>query len=131
MSSCPSREQLQGLLAGTLSGDVEQRLSTHVETCGPCQHLLDELTGCGPALPSSGARRPPSSASCPKLSDDQLHRLRHLLPPCSSADAASPPHGRTSGGPGAAREVPEGEWPHIPGYEVIRVLGRGGMAVVY
>jgi WD40 repeat protein/serine/threonine protein kinase len=59
---------------------------------------------------------------CAKLSDDQLQRLRHLLPSGSSAVAAQESPGEPPG---------RSEWPHIPGYEILRVLGRGGMAVVY
>ncbi|HWY86803.1 MAG TPA: protein kinase, partial [Gemmataceae bacterium] len=142
MSSCPPLEELRQLLAGALAGDVDQRVGAHVETCAPCQRLLEELTAVrtspptnfaapsgersAPVTTSKGATQPHergprrSGSHGPKLSDDQLHRLRHLLPPDSSD------HVSRSVSPGQ-----QTDWPAIPGYEILRQLGQGGMAVVY
>jgi serine/threonine protein kinase len=74
---------------------------------------FEPLLGQGP-LPGAGASQ--------RLSDSQLHRLRGLLPRESSLHPA-----------GAAPAAPPTQpaWPAVPGYEVLRELGRGGMAVVY
>jgi eukaryotic-like serine/threonine-protein kinase len=137
MSPCPSREQLRRLLLGELPRDLEPLLSAHVETCVSCQCLLEGLTavrtspptgaaGASGERPAPGPPRPSCGPSGHKLSDDQLHRLRHLLPPGSSAGTVPSPRGGAAGGEG-----PEAGWPSIPGYEILRQLGRGGMAVVY
>jgi hypothetical protein len=44
MNPCPSRDELQLLLTGTMAGEREQRLVAHVEACAPCQQVLEELT---------------------------------------------------------------------------------------
>jgi serine/threonine-protein kinase len=47
MISCPTSEQLQGLLADELAGDLAKELEAHVEECAACQRVLDELTKAG------------------------------------------------------------------------------------
>jgi len=124
MSPCPSRQQLRQMLAGELAAAVEQGVASHVETCVPCQRLLEELTVVSkdPLVDRPLARRLSTGRSRQKLSDHQLHRLRDLLPPDSSTSAAEE---SSPNPPGKA------DWPNIPGYEIRRELGRGGMAVVY
>src|SRR5262245_35109111 len=111
MSPCPSEEQLRQMLAGELATAVEQVVTAHVETCQGCQRLLEELTAVSKALLDDGspAIRPSSGGSRQKLSDDQLHRLRNLLPPATSHPAVE----------GFLREPPgKADWPHVPGYEI-------------
>lgn len=141
------------MLAGQLPGAEEQPLAVHVETCNRCQQILENLTdlaaeprfgpegevsGGGkiedrdariegatplpdlqspsPASRSRAVRSGGSSGS--RFRQAALHRLRRLLPADGSVD---PPSGT----------VAASDWPRVPGYEILRVLGRGGMAVVY
>lgn len=127
MRACPPREQLEQLLAGELVGAAEQAASEHVEGCPVCQACLEALTagplGAGPVRPESRApSHPPSGSSRPRPSDDQLHRLKHLLPPDHSGERPGLP---------AQTPTPTPAWPVIPGYEIVRELGQGGMAIVY
>jgi hypothetical protein len=44
MSPCPSRAELEDLLAERLSAEQESPVLAHVETCPRCQEALEELT---------------------------------------------------------------------------------------
>jgi WD40 repeat protein/serine/threonine protein kinase len=142
---------LQQFLADELAADAEQALSAHIEVCQRCQQLLEELTaaplktsgvascesksGTAPAISDIGnqpaASAPSPSAPQARLSDDQLHRLRHLLPTDSSADGAAAGEKVFVDASNGCDARAQGEWQEVPGYEILRFLGRGGMAVVY
>jgi serine/threonine protein kinase/tetratricopeptide (TPR) repeat protein len=129
MNTCPDRERLRWLLTDALPNDLEPGLTAHVEGCAACQRVLDQLTDFqteplppdGSAVcPEAGTWSGPASVeeTKPPLGDGPLGRLRPLLSarPAPVAEPAA---------------VPTADWPTVPGYEIVRALGRGGMAVVY
>jgi serine/threonine-protein kinase len=128
---CPAERQLQDLLAGRLSPAQEQGVLAHVEVCGACQQALEELTA------GYAATRPRMAAG---RDDSFWRRLKALVPDWPSpvlpkspgplaAGGDSGPEGGAGGSAGG--EGPPGQpLPLIPGYTVVRELGRGGMAVV-
>ena len=50
LSRCPPSGQLVDLVNGAAEPAEEENLLTHLEGCGDCQHLLDELMGASPDL---------------------------------------------------------------------------------
>jgi serine/threonine protein kinase len=128
MTLCPSDETLALLLADALPAPERDALAQHVEGCAPCQRKLARLTEvCEDSTWQRGAEIEPLS----QPEEDILRRLKRVWrssPPFRSdpgdtmvfraRDAAPPP-------------AVEGEWPVVPGYEIVGVLGHGGMAVVF
>jgi serine/threonine-protein kinase len=87
------------------------------------RRLLEEILD--PGLPAEEVCR-----DRPELLDQVRRRLRQLRAVESQLDALFPQG--SSSDPGTTPWVqPAAELPHIPGYEVEAVLGRGGMGVVY
>src|SRR5262245_4579276 len=108
MTPCPPRERLHFLLTEQLPPDEESRIAAHVESCPVCVRLLDELTSI-PALPSTIFY----VADTPGPTTVEFDRLRALLPHRTTAPLAV--------------EAPA--LPRIPGYTILREIGRGGMGV--
>ncbi len=119
MSRCPSVQQLEELLEQQLNGAEDEALSLHVSTCGRCQRTLEQLTEdpllsvCRPA-PVVEPPEAPSDSEDPQT--NFLSRLKQALPAL---------------GPRPLPQEPAPELSAVAGYEILGVLGRGGMGVVY
>jgi WD40 repeat protein/serine/threonine protein kinase len=120
---------LQTLLAGRLAGHDADVLETHLETCSRCQDRLEELTAAANLVSSLG-EEPTETASQFKTADAEFLRRLEALPwgkPPRADDATALTHASEDSANGA-RLLHK---PALAGYEIIGVLGHGGMGVVY
>jgi eukaryotic-like serine/threonine-protein kinase len=130
MILCPSDEKLTHLLADTLSPTERDALAQHVEACVSCQGKLARLTAISTAEIRQCAEHfaPRSEAEEEIVRRLKLARRSLALFPTDPADTTT---GNITRRELAARGMIDSEWPAVPGYEIIGVLGRGGMGVVF
>jgi serine/threonine-protein kinase len=132
MSPCPSERQLQDLLGERLSPAQEQDVLSHIDACRACQQALEELTA-GFAVTMSQTAADQGGSFWRRLKalvsgspSTEFPESRGLLPPGGHSGPAG-----DSGGSVGGEALPTRPLPMIPGYTLVRELGRGGMAVVF
>ncbi len=125
---CPPSERLQQLLAspaGCSAGEQEQ-LIAHLDQCTVCQRTLETLAGANPVLLAAAqtlrrplyVEEPPLRRVLDRLGNDA--DLTILYSKHSQVDRPLP---RAEEAQKALRQ--------LEGYEVLELLGQGGMALVF
>jgi tRNA A-37 threonylcarbamoyl transferase component Bud32 len=125
---CPDAEELRQLLGGSLSGERQQDCTDHMDTCSGCQSRLEELATSGTDLPELVKRLDESS---PAATSAYWPALKALAageqPPAPPPAKAKLPNVSLSFLQPASDSAYLGRLGH---FDVMRVLGRGGMGVV-
>jgi tetratricopeptide (TPR) repeat protein len=142
MSCCPSRAELESLLADRLAGEDEQVVLVHIDSCHLCKAALEELTAsCTPDQPRSAEAQEGSTT------DEAFWRkVKGQFPGWPSDEPASPRRGTaaestliTAGPatpPGQATSWSDAppapaDFPRAGRYELTEEIGRGGMGSVW
>jgi len=107
---CPDDATLETYATGALDGPDMEHVKGHLTTCSACRERVDELRGDDELV---GALRGLSGA-------------RELI-----ASGSSVASGGVAGATVAGADVSSGVWPKIGGFTLLRVIGEGGMGVVF
>lgn len=130
MTLCPSDKSLAFLLDDALGSFERDALVEHVEQCAKCQDRLARLSEIADAEPGKSAAEIPKSSEA----EEEIVRRLKILPRSSMpsiSDRMDTTIGLFAQRELAAHAAVDSEWPIIPGYEIIGVLGRGGVGVVF
>jgi serine/threonine-protein kinase len=120
---CPDPARWADLLDGRLPADEQARLAAHLDECAACQQTVDGLTA-GDAGWEAAARALDSQADPDPFLRGAMDDLKGAARPPSPAGDAAPDLGFLD--PPARPD----QLGRLGPYEVLQVIGRGGMGVV-
>ncbi len=121
---CPGRDRLRRLLEESLAAPEQQALQAHLETCAACQQALDRLAAGGGTWDRAAAHLGPAPDPAGPALQQVVCELQSD-PPTESA-----PHPRRPELPFLDPPAVAGHLGRLGHYEVLEIIGRGGMGLV-
>lgn len=121
---CPERSDLEGMLEGTLPPADQTVVSLHLERCATCQTKFEELAGAGRLVPEG-----------PLAGDGQeetalLRVMERLVEGRADAGGSEATGGDDAELPFLAPSDKPDCLGQLGPYEILGIIGRGGMGVV-
>jgi serine/threonine-protein kinase len=127
-TSCPNRRWWQDFLDGTLSTAEQDELAKHLDACPRCLQMLERLTAASQSLPAAALRHAEEEATAAPALARVMHELKTEG---SRSNAGTDPYlAATDTLPFLQPAEDPGHIGRLGGYEIIDVIGRGGMGVV-
>lgn len=128
MSPCPSRDQVEQLLAGEMTEQEACSLEAHIHGCKACQELIARLT----EEPQTDAwRRLLRGGDAAHLTDAGKRFLEMLKDSPPPGGPSSEDHGKASTLSFPGPPTPEGPLGQLGSYHVVRELGAGGTGFAF
>jgi serine/threonine protein kinase len=136
-STCPESSRLQQLLDGAMPAQERVQLQEHLGACNSCQQALERLAGAPPSWPDMAQDLRDQVGSAPKPSQ----ALRQLLDEVKADSERTIDSDEEAAKQENANDEADfaflqpsdrpGYLGRLGHYEVMAVIGRGGMGVVF
>ena len=131
MTACPGLDELRRLLHEELAAGTQQAMESHVEGCAMCQRALERMAAAGPSWDQAARHLAkvdvPTEAALAKAVD-QLENSRTPTDEQTQHEERLDPSGEFAF---LEPSVIPGHLGRLDHYEIIEVVGRGGMGVVF